>query len=257
MTDNLQNYESDAVVRRYERQHKLSRAEKAILDTVAKNQGGRMLDIGVGAGRTTVHFAGVFKDYIGIDYSMPMIDAARQRFAGARGCSFFHCDARDMLMFDKESFDFILFSFNGIDCVSFADRQKILSEVKRIGKPNSWFAFSSHNLYSLDVLFSFQFPKNPFKYPGEYKRYKGVRSHNPAKEIMVAHDWYPVFDGDINFTAEYVYYKPEKQIEELGRHGFDEVQVFSVKTGKVIPAEPVVWQKVDDPWLYYLCKNSD
>jgi len=256
MPDNLINYEKKSVVAYYRGQDKLSLAEQAILEIVRKKNLEKMIDIGVGAGRTTAFFAKAFKQYVGIDYSGSMIDAARNRFEGFEGCNFYHCDARDMSAFENGSFDFVLFSFNGIDCVCYDDRQKILSEIKRIGKPNSYFAFSTHNLYSLNVLFSFQFPKNPFKYLKEFKRYQGVRKHNPKKENILKHDFYPMIDGDIDFSAEYLYYKPDKQITELERHGFEEISVISIKTGKTIQPD-VNWSDVNEPWLYFLCKNSE
>ncbi len=42
----------------------------------------RMLDIGVGCGRTTIHFSDLVKGYIAIDYSIKMINACKNRFNG-------------------------------------------------------------------------------------------------------------------------------------------------------------------------------
>jgi ubiquinone/menaquinone biosynthesis C-methylase UbiE len=40
----------------------------------------KMLDIGVGRGRTTMHFAQAAEEYWAIDYSEEMIAACRERF---------------------------------------------------------------------------------------------------------------------------------------------------------------------------------
>lgn len=255
MANNSTNYEDASVVSQYRDRQKLSRPEQAILNILKPKMLESMIDIGVGAGRTTVSFAPIFKHYVGVDYSSAMVEAARQKFANNPKYIFLYCDARDMSVINADSYDFVLFSFNGIDCVSYQDRQKILAEIKRIGKPGSYFAFSTHNLYNVPVLFSFQCPRNPLKYPIEYRRYKGVNKLNPSKDEILKNDYYSIIDGDINFAAQYLYYKPERQLLELKEHGFSNIQIFSLKNGKEL-GNATKWEKIRDPWLYYLCKND-
>ncbi len=95
---NKKAYESKDVVSYYFSQEDLYKPEDTILN-IFKNRFKvmRMLDIGVGAGRTTVHFAKLAKEYIGIDYSENMINACKKRFHRLNGnISFKVCDARDM-----------------------------------------------------------------------------------------------------------------------------------------------------------------
>jgi ubiquinone/menaquinone biosynthesis C-methylase UbiE len=76
----------------------------------------------------------------GIDYSEEMIDACKKRFSDySSHISFKVCYVRSMKMFDENTFDFILFSFNGIDLISHNERLKAFDEIKRIGKPGSCF----------------------------------------------------------------------------------------------------------------------
>ena len=255
MTNNAVNYEKPAVVSYYRDKQKLSPPEQTILKIIRELRPESMIDIGVGAGRTTASFAPLVKCYVGVDYSRAMVETVKQKFAANPDCDFLFCDARDMSYFEDSSFDFVLFSFNGIDCVSFADRQKILSEIKRIGKKDSYFAFSTHNLYSVPVLFSFQFPRNPLKYLREFRRVKGVRKLNPSKETILKNDYFSMIDGDIDFAAEYLYYKPERQILELTEHGFSDIRMFSLKNGSEI-GEVLNMENLKDPWLYFLCKNE-
>jgi ubiquinone/menaquinone biosynthesis C-methylase UbiE len=74
-------------------------------------------------------------------------------------------DARSMIQFADNSFDFILFSFNGIDCVPHSDRLQILQEICRVGKPGCHFFFSSHNLQGMAREFNCktQISLNPLK----------------------------------------------------------------------------------------------
>ncbi len=57
-----------------------------------------------------------------------------------------HCDASDMAVFDNACFDFVLFTFNGIDGMSHEKRIKTLKEIFRVLKYDGVFAFSTHNL---------------------------------------------------------------------------------------------------------------
>src|ERR1700756_2475583 len=67
----------------------------------------RMLDLGVGGGRTTLHFAKCVREYVGVDYSESMIRECRRRFATSpEPFSFVVCDARSLKMFASGSFDF-------------------------------------------------------------------------------------------------------------------------------------------------------
>src|SRR3954462_6564324 len=72
-----------------------------------------------------------------------MVKHCRQRFL--QYC-FEHADARDLSHFESGQFDFILFSFNGIDFVNHIDRLRILKEIARVLDPGGVYAFSSHNL---------------------------------------------------------------------------------------------------------------
>ena len=62
MIDNRSVYDSDRVVSEYSREDQLTKPESAILEIIrARATRERMLDIGVGPGRTTLFFAPIFK----------------------------------------------------------------------------------------------------------------------------------------------------------------------------------------------------
>ena len=54
----------------------------------------------------------------------------------------------NLSMFDSASFDFVLFSYNGIDTMSHVNRLRVFDEVFRLLVSGGLFAFSSHNLES-------------------------------------------------------------------------------------------------------------
>jgi SAM-dependent methyltransferase len=141
---NQEVYSDGGLVRFYGDRAFLYPAEEAILSRFETElRGARILDLGVGGGRTTVPLLALSSRYVGADYTAEMVEKSRARYPGV---DFRHCDARDMKEFADGSFDFALFSANGIDHVVHQDRLAILREVHRVLAPGGLFVFSSHNL---------------------------------------------------------------------------------------------------------------
>ncbi len=256
MIDNQSGYNRAEVADEYGEESELTKPEKAILELLKLHPARQtMLDIGVGGGRTTRHFAPLFEWYAGIDYSRSMVEVCEKNFSSLANAQFFFGDARRMDEFKNDTFDFILFSFNGIDCVNAEDRNKILNEIKRLGRSSSLFCFSTHNIFNVPLLFSFQYPRNPFKYWWEYWRMKNVRKYNRNPQDLLSERITTIIDGDLNFDAEYVYVQPAYQIEQLKELGFGDIRVFSHNTGAALH-HVTDWSAVNDPWLYYLCTNK-
>lgn len=117
--------------------------EQAAVEYVAERARSRpILDIGVGAGRTTTLLKAISPDYVGIDYTQEMVEACRARHPGT---PIEHMDARDLSAFDDGRFALVMFSYNGIDAVDYADRQKVLREVHRVLQTGGLFIVSAHN----------------------------------------------------------------------------------------------------------------
>ena len=104
---------------------------------------GRVLDIGIGGGRTVPVLGSTAAEYVGIDYTPAMVDAARRRFPSVR---IEHMDARDLSAFRTHSFDVVFFSANGIDAVDHVGRRAVLTEAHRVLAPGGVFVYSTHNL---------------------------------------------------------------------------------------------------------------
>jgi SAM-dependent methyltransferase len=116
--------------------------ERYCLDFVPVLRRHSILDIGVGTGRTTGPLSKMFEKYIGIDYSDNMIAAAKMFFPGV---DLRTMDARKLDF--SEPFDCVMFSFNGIDYVDYAERQLILCQVTNALQPGGYFIYSTHNLH--------------------------------------------------------------------------------------------------------------
>jgi ubiquinone/menaquinone biosynthesis C-methylase UbiE len=144
---NQRLYDKPSAVRLYASLEHLEPPEAAVLELLADELPEmRMLDVGVGAGRTAFHFAPRVRSYVGVDYAPMLIEAARRRFRDAPAVRFEVGDARSMPMFEDESFDFVLFSVNGLDCLDHDGRLAALREFRRLTRAGGVLFFSSHNL---------------------------------------------------------------------------------------------------------------
>lgn len=108
----------------------------------ASARGGRVLDIGVGAGRTTNLLRDFSQTYLGVDYTPEMIALASSNHPDEH---FELMDARDLRALADHSFDLVVFSYNGIDSVDGAGRMAVLASVSRVLSPDGIFLFSTFN----------------------------------------------------------------------------------------------------------------
>ena len=107
------------------------------------HRGNAILDLGVGAGRTTPYLSAVAGRYIGVDYSPTMIEVCRRRFPDTE---FRQLDVRNMSCFKSGSFDAIVFSYNGLDTLCpLQDRNGAVREIVRCLRQDGIFIFSANN----------------------------------------------------------------------------------------------------------------
>lgn len=255
---NQDTYSTANIVNYYEQLQLLQPAEKTILERLRPQLSTMdMLDIGVGGGRTTQHFAPLVKSYVGIDYSVAMIEACKRRFdQSPNSLNFSVGDARNMAEFADNSFDFILFSFNGIDYVDHGDRLKIFQEIKRIGRPNCYVFFSSHNLQAMETEFQWQtkISFNPLSTYINLVMLALLRLFNwsitPQKIALSNH--LIIRDESHNFRLETYYIRNKEQVIQLAEY-FNNIEVYSWQSGLVI-TEIHDSSLMSDAWLYYLCE---
>lgn len=253
---NQQTYESRGIVQHYTQLHQLQPAEVAIIALLKdKLPQMKMLDMGVGGGRTTKHFAKSVADYTGIDYSVEMIAACQQRFAGSQEpTSFIVCDARDMSCFPDNTFDFILFSFNGIDYIEHCDRIQALQEIQRVGKPGSYFYFSTHNLQGIESTFDWRthLSLNPIRTYSDWVMWALLRVFNRPLNLpqlkTLSHAM--IRDEPHNFRLRTYHIRPQDQIDQLASD-FKDIKVYSWQTGLELSNSEL--QSTQEMWLYYLC----
>jgi ubiquinone/menaquinone biosynthesis C-methylase UbiE len=255
IASNKDAYEADDVVSSYSESTELQKPEVTILHELGNDlRNMRMLDIGVGGGRTTLHFSQIAKEYVGIDYSVNMIASCKARLSSFAGkVSFRVCDVRDMSMFGDCAFDFVLFSFNGIDYLPHGDRLQALQEMRRVAKHGANVCFSTHNIRSLVGWIPLPRPcANAGEMVRRTSRYLRHVSRNRRHRKLAAEKYAVVDDGAYQSRFRTYYILPSEQLKQLGELGFEDVRVFSLQSGR----EVVDTSRLDDSgdaWLYYLC----
>lgn len=107
----------------------------------------QILDIGCGAGRTTIGLYKLGYHLVeGLDLSEAMIVQARRISKELNYNITFRVGDAACLYYDDETFKAALFSFNGIMQIPGREnRIKVLKEIKRILKPKGYFLFTTHD----------------------------------------------------------------------------------------------------------------
>jgi ubiquinone/menaquinone biosynthesis C-methylase UbiE len=120
--------------------------ERVLFDTYLR-PGMAILDLGVGGGRTTPYLSRNASRYVGVDYSEEMVRVCKSKFPDLQ---FEVADASDLSRFADASFDAVVFSFNGLDCLAPDEkRHQCMRECYRVLRKQGVFIFSAHNPRSL------------------------------------------------------------------------------------------------------------
>ena len=252
MDDVKKIYENSDIVNMYFNLKELQKPEKTILkENYDKIKDSIFLDIGIGTGRTTYHFAKIVKKYIGTDIAEAMIDGAKNNFKNDN-LEFLVGDARDMSIFNDNTFDVAFFSFNGIDHVAIDERKMFFDEVKRICKKDSLMVFSTHNLLNIKSLFDFKFSLKPIELYGNIIRYFKLKQHNPNMDKNYSDkNVIKINDGAHNYGFQMTYIKPQFQKEQLQDYGFTNIKCYGSRDGHEIIGNDL--KTVTDPWIYFSC----
>lgn len=219
--------------------------EKMILKRYeAHIRGKTVLDIGCGAGRITQTLYNLTPDYTGIDYSERMIKACEEKFESLK---FLHCDASDMSVFGDESFNFVFFTFNGIDCISHEKRMRALNEIHRILKYDGVFAFSTHNLDDRRHVTAYNiFDINILT------NIRNILSYWKTRKHQVRAETYAILSDPLDGFGQLTYFiRMKDQVLQLKNCGFIDIEIMNRKCQftDIDSREP------DSKWFWYICKK--
>jgi SAM-dependent methyltransferase len=116
--------------------------EAAVMLVAGECRGKPILDIGVGAGRTTSLLALLSDDYTALDYSQTLVDRALRAHPGI---DIRQGDARDLSAYPRGHYGLVVFSYNGIDNVNHEDRATVLGQIHEALAPGGYFVYCTLN----------------------------------------------------------------------------------------------------------------
>jgi len=220
---NRDTYDSAEAVSFYREYAGLQTPEESwFRDFSSQLRGARILDLGMGAGRTTAVLAPIAAHYVGIDYSAPLVAAARKRCPGVE---LRQGDARDLVGVEDDEFDVVLFTFNGIDSVGHDDRMRVLSEVHRALRPSGLFIFATHNLDFRGLgRFSWPWPPRPTRsWLGRMRRslHSYQRHRTMRRQEHYDDGWAIINDEGHDYGLLNYYITFSRQVSQLDAAGFD------------------------------------
>lgn len=214
MSDELINpFDTDRSVEIYARKEHLFAEEKYIFNEYLADNKYMILDLGCGTGRTTRHLTDMGHNVVGVDIAPNMIKEAKRLHPDI---PFVYGDAKNLITHSDESYDVVLFSFNGLDYLyPIKNRLLALSEIRRVLKPGGLFIYSSHKL---EALLS-------------YRAFRRIKLHS-----------YPYFKERTVYGYLILYYGTEKDnLHQLDQVGFT---VLSTEDHN------------QHSWRYYVCQKN-
>ena len=224
--------------------NELTPPERAALASVADScRGKRILDLGVGAGRTVPALRALSEQYVGVDYVPEMVARCRDRFPEVR---FEVADARSLTGFADRSFDLIVFACNGISMVTHEGRLAILKEVRRLLAVDGHFIFSTYNRNNkaherFFTLPDFSMSYHPLRFGVRAVRFGAHAVYGLYNRVrLVRHevrtDEYSIINDRCHHYRTMLYYiHPRHQFAQLRSVGFSKVPTLFNQQGESAP----------------------
>jgi len=212
--NNNSKWDNQKIIKWYISRKHIQNGEKKILELVDFLNIKTMLDIGVGGGRTSMYFLNLVESYLGIDIVPDFIDTLQKIYSQKQ----FKCmNVLDITNLEK-TYDFILFSHNGIDnLLTLEEYTKALDNMYKVCNKNGYVCFSSHNIWKINQ-------NNDFT----------------------------LIECDVVGTRmKQVNINPQFLIKLLKKNNYSSIIVID-REGKIIDINK---EKTKSEWLYYLCKK--
>ena len=237
---NREQFDAADVVADYVRMEGLTPTEDALFARYVP-EGARILDLGVGTGRTTPWLAERGATYLAIDYAPAMVEAAQRLHPGV---DIRVGDAADLSFVADHSIDVVVFSYNGIDYLDDEARHRALDEVVRVLVPSGTYVFSTHNPRAVLIPAPEAGPLPKRLAAATLMSGRRMVRMVPSAAFRSGEGWIldPVRGGLRTHMAT-----PDRVRAELAGHG---LEVLEVRNGD-LPRPPRTYRT---PWWYYAAR---
>lgn len=214
----------------------------------------RVLDVGVGTGRTSRFLQPFAASYTCLDFSPPMVEYIR---ANLPWLDVHLADMRDLSEWRVASFDFILASNNVLDAVSHEDRLLTLRGFHHVLDARGLLMFSSHNRRYRRALGGprLHFSRNPVtqgRYAAQYM--VQMAHHARTGRFRRFENEYALLD-DVGHDFQLLHYYIDRatQRRQLEQSGFTLLDVFDNDGMSLQDGD----DDADSGTLLYVAQRSD
>ncbi len=206
-------------------------AEVILLVRHAGAFSGRVLELGIGAGRVTGYLVELAAAVHGIDVSPAMVDYCRSTYPTG---TFTVADLRDMSGFESEHFDAVLGANNVLDVLGDEERVRVLRDLRRILKPGGVLAMSAHNRAHIPYLrkpTDLRGARNLLRAAGKLAliplRVRNRRRLLPFERSEA--DYALVNDDAHDYTLLHYYISRDSQVRQLDQQGFQPLECLDAE----------------------------
>lgn len=194
----------------------------------------RIIDIGCGAGRTTIGLRNIgYTNIIGIDISTKMILKAKSR---DKTLEFISADVA-VLPFEDNSFDIAFFSFNGLMLIpNISNRILAIKEIKRVLRKKGLFIFST------------PFLDNKLKKP--FWKQRIINNVGVMNEFEIG----DIFIDDMGVENIYIHVPFKKEVEDMLKN--DNFSVIECSARHDIFTEKEIIENELDDNLFWIVRSE-
>jgi SAM-dependent methyltransferase len=230
-TQNFRTYSSERSARTYAGDRCLP-AEVAIFARYyASHKQARILDLACGTGRLANVLANTGRLYIGADYSPTMVAWFRRLHPQL---TITLADLRTFPSVIENCFDVIWLSFNGIDSISYDERDLVYQNVASRLIPGGYFIFSTHNLGFLGTVNRrLKFPDCSFYCRAKSALRQYFNRIRLNRHTMSDADFAVVNDRSQEFGLLNVYVNPDRELARLESAGLKILEILDAQGGSV------------------------
>lgn len=207
-------------VRSYARTE-LHPAEETLFALYERQLGGRVLELGSGAGRLSRHLIRLGADLHGIDISSDMVAHCRRHIPAG---TFEVGDLRRLAAHGGGAYDAVVAGANVLDVLDDAERRRVLLGIGRVLKPSGLLVMSSHNrafLSRVPPATRLPSPRNPMRFAAAIARLPSSIYHSrKLKPLERSEARYAIVNDEAHEYRLLHYYitrdEQERQFSETG-----------------------------------------